>query len=231
MLSVAVRKKIGRLDMEIAFEMEKPCITVLFGKSGAGKTTLANMLAGLIQPDQGHISFGSQVFFDSRTGCRLPPEKRGVGYVFQEHRLFSHISVKSNLNFGRFPGGRRSSVSFDQVVDLLGIAHLLSRHPGTLSGGESQRVALGRALLGCTSFLVMDEPLSSLDQQRRDELIAYLQEIPKKFFLPMIYITHNRKELERLADRVVLIREGKLAAYGEPGEVLGSMEDTDETVT
>ncbi len=231
MLSVEVQKRIGRLDMEIAFEMETPCITVLFGKSGAGKTTLANMLAGLVWPDQGHISFGNRVFFDSRTGCRLPPEKRGVGYVFQEHRLFSHLSVKSNLNFGRFPGGRRSSVSFDQVVDLLGIGHLLSRHPGTLSGGESQRVALGRALLGCTSFLLLDEPLSSLDQQRRDELLVYMHEIPKRLSFPMIYITHNRKEMERLADRVALIREGKLAAYGAPGEVLGAAEDTDETVT
>lgn len=231
MLNVQVQKKIGRLDMDIAFEMERPCITVLFGKSGAGKTTLAMMLAGLVRPNRGHIYFGNQVFFDSCTGRHMPPEKRGIGYVFQEHRLFPHLSVKNNLTFGRFPGGRNSEVSLDQVVDLLGIGHLLQRHPGTLSGGESQRVAIGRALLGCMSFLVMDEPLSSLDQQRRDELIVYLYDIPKKFSLPMIYITHNRKEVEKLADRVVLIRNGQLAAFGTPGEVLALAEDTDETVS
>jgi len=231
MLNVQVQKKIGRLDMEIAFEMERPCITVLFGKSGAGKTTLAMMLAGLVRPNRGHIYFGNQVFFDSCTGRHMPPEKRGIGYVFQEHRLFPHLSVKNNLTFGRFPGGRHSGVSLDLVVDLLGIGHLLQRHPGTLSGGESQRVALGRALLGCTSFLLLDEPLASLDQQRRNELIMYMGEIPKTFSLPMIYITHNRQEVETLADRVVLISEGRLAAFGAPDEMMEYAEELGEKVS
>ncbi|MDD3250804.1 MAG: ATP-binding cassette domain-containing protein [Smithellaceae bacterium] len=220
MLKVQVEKRIGHLDMKIAFQIEKPCITVFFGKSGTGKTTLAKMLAGLVRPDKGFISFKDNVFFDSRISRKLPPEKCGVGYVFQEHRLFPHLSVKNNLTFGCSFGGRRNGISVDQVVELLGIDHLLNRHPETLSGGESQRVALGRALLGCTSFLLMDEPLSSLDNQRRDDLMVYIASIPKEFSLPMIYITHNREEVAKLADRVLLIKEGKLAAYGNPDEVM-----------
>ncbi len=219
MLKVQIQKKIGRLDMQIDFHIEKPGITVLFGKSGSGKTTLAMMLAGLLKPDQGFISFEKEIFFDSRTGRKLPPEKCGIGYVFQEHRLFPHLSVKNNLAFGRFPGGRHSGISFDQVVDILGIGHLLHRYPGTLSGGESQRVALGRAILGCTSFLLLDEPLSSLDHQRRNDLMEYIASIQKHFSLPMIYITHNMEEVARLADRVILIHEGRLAASGTLEEV------------
>jgi molybdate transport system ATP-binding protein len=231
MLKVQVEKRIGRLDMKISFQIEKPCITVLFGKSGAGKTTLAKMLAGLVRPDKGFISFRENVFFDSRTARKLPPEKCGIGYVFQEHRLFPHLSVKYNLTFGCTLGGRHNGISVDHVVDLLGIDYLLNRHPGTLSGGETQRVALGRALLACTSFLLMDEPLSSLDDQRRDELMVYIGSIPKEFSLPMIYITHNREEVAKLADRVLLIHEGKLAAYGTPDDVMALAADMSENAS
>lgn len=206
--------------MEIAFQVERPCITVLFGKSGAGKTTLAKILAGLVQPDRGRIAYQGNTFFDSRTGTALAPERRGIGYLFQEHRLFPHLKVKHNLSFGRSFGGRKNGISVDQVVDLLGIGYLLDRYPGTLSGGESQRVALGRALLGCTSFLLMDEPLSSLHQELRQDLLAYIGTLPREFSLPLIYITHDRREVLQLADHVLLMNEGKVIAAGEPAAVM-----------
>ena len=168
MLDILVKKKIGTLDMDIGFSVERPLITVVFGRSGSGKTTLANMLAGLVCPDKGRIRFENSVYTDTEAGVNLSPEKRGIGYVFQEHRLFPHLNVKDNLTFGKFPGGRRSKADFSKIVDLLHIGHLMKRSPDTLSGGEAQRVAIGRALFACTSFLIMDEPLSSLDSRLKD---------------------------------------------------------------
>lgn len=220
MLDVSLKKEIGTLKIDIGFKIERPMISVVFGKSGAGKTTLANMLSGLVRPQSGHILFKGAAFFDSSKGIDLPPEKRGIGYVFQEHRLFPHMSVKRNLTFGQFPGKRKSRMDFSKIVDLFAIGHLLDRHPETLSGGESQRVALGRAIFACTSFLVMDEPLSSLDNEIKNGLIDYIALIPDNFSIPLIYITHSIYEVSRLAERVLVIDGGKLISSGDPGAIL-----------
>lgn len=220
-LNVHVKKKIGTLDMDISFSIERPLITVVLvlGRSGSGKTTLANMLAGLVCPDSGRISFEDSVYADTETGVNLSPEKRGIGYVFQEHRLFPHLNVKDNLTFGKFPGGRRSRADFSKIVDLLNIGHIMERRSDTLSGGEAQRVAIGRALFACTSFLIMDEPLSSLDCRLKDDLIPYIALIHENFSFPMIYITHSADEVEKLADMVALIHNGKLVSYGGPDQI------------
>ena len=218
-LDIRVKKKIGTLDMDIGFSIERPLITVLFGRSGSGKTTLANILAGLVYPDRGRIRFENSVYTDTEAGINLSPEKRGIGYVFQEHRLFPHLNVKDNLTFGRFPGGRRSRADFSKIVDLLHIGHLMERSPDTLSGGEAQRAAIGRALFACTSFLIMDEPLSSLDFRLKNELIPYIALIPEHFSFPMIYITHSADEVKKLADMVAIINNGKLVSYDVPAQV------------
>ncbi len=215
-LDILVKKKIGTLDMDIGFSVERPLITVVFGRSGSGKTTLANMLAGLVRPDKGRIKFEDLVYTDTDAGIYLPPDKRGIGYVFQEHRLFPHLKVKENLTFGKFPGGRKSRTEFSKIVDLLHIGHLTDRYPDTLSGGEAQRVAIGRALFACTSFLIMDEPLSSLDSKLKEELMRYIALIPENFAFPMIYITHSKEEVKRLADMALLVNNGKLVSYGVP---------------
>lgn len=218
-LDISVKKKLGRLNVDICLTVEKPMITVLFGRSGAGKTTLANMLAGLVRPDIGRIAFADSLYDDTVRGVHMPPDKRGIGYVFQEHRLFPHLTVRENLTFGRFPGGRKSRTEFMKVVELLRIGDLTERHTNTLSGGEAQRVAIGRALLACSSFLIMDEPLSSLDSGLKEEIMGYIALIPENFCFPMIYITHSVHEVRRLADMVALIDDGKLVSYDVPASV------------
>ena len=210
MLEVTVEKQICDLNMKADFVVERPVITALIGKSGAGKTTLANMLAGLVKPDRGRIVFNGTVFFDGAAGAELPPEKRGVGYVFQEHRLFPHLSVRRNLTFGRWLGGRKNGEKLPKIVELLGLGQLLDRRPDTLSGGESQRVAIGRALYACESFLIMDEPLSSLDAALKEDIMNYIAMIPENFSFPMIYITHDMGEVERLAEEALVIEGGRL---------------------
>jgi len=216
MIDVFVKKELGDLKIDIKFQIGHPMIYAVFGRSGAGKTTLANMLSGLVKPDSGHISFDKITFFDSDSSIDMPPERRGIGYVFQEHRLFPHLSVRKNLTFGQFPGKRKNHADFSKIVDLFAIGHLLDRYPETLSGGESQRVALGRAIFACTSFLIMDEPLSSLDNELKNSLIDYIALIPGNFSVPMIYITHSKYEVSRLAEKVMLIDGGKVAACGGP---------------
>ena len=210
MLKVCVEKKIGDLNMNVGFAIEKPVITALLGKSGAGKTTLANMLSGLVKPDSGVVFFNDDVFFDGERRVNLPPEERGIGYVFQEHRLFPHLSVRHNLTFGRWAGGRKNSEKLSKIVELLELGRLLDRRPDTLSGGESQRVAIGRALYACTSFLIMDEPLSSLDAALKESIMDYIAMIPKNFSFPMIYITHDQKEVDRLAEETLSLEGGRI---------------------
>jgi molybdate transport system ATP-binding protein len=211
LLDVKAEKSFGAFSAKVELSLDPSGITVLFGRSGAGKTTVVNMIAGLVTPDVGFIACGGMVFFDSARGVSLPPERRGLGYVFQQHRLFSHLSVQNNLLFGpKFCGRPFDRARFDKVVDVLGIDFLMRRKPDSLSGGESQRVAIGRAILACTSVLLMDEPLSSLDEERKDDLIEYIDAIPENFGIPIIYVTHSRKELSRLADRVVVMDEGRV---------------------
>ena len=207
--------------MDVDFSMDEAGITVFFGRSGAGKTTLVNMIAGLVSPDEGIISYRGKIFFDSFEKISIPPERRGLGYVFQQHRLFTHMSVRNNLLFAsRFCGREVQQGFYERVTELLGIEQLLGRKPATLSGGESQRVAIGRALLACRSFLLMDEPLSSLDPLRKEDLLGYILSIPKKLNIPVIYVTHSVEELSSLADSVLVIDEGRAAPLCSAEEFL-----------
>ena len=187
-------------------------ITVLWGASGSGKTTLLQCLAGLLRPDAGRIACREAVWFDAERGVCLAPERRRLGYVFQDVRLFPHLPVRSNMLFGRRFRGP-SGVSFEDVVALLGLGRLLHRTPSDLSGGEKQRVAVGRALLACPELLLMDEPLTGLDRGKREEIMAYVKAIPERFGVPILYVTHSDAERRFLADRVLNLEDGKLTEY------------------
>ncbi|MHA6720839.1 ATP-binding cassette domain-containing protein [Sphingomonas sp. RS6] len=175
-------------------------VSVLFGPSGSGKTSVLNMVAGLLKPDTGYVRIGDHTLFDADGGIDLPPEARCAGYVFQEPRLFPHLRVRANLAYGRRPG---AGARFDETVELLGIAPLLDRWPRTLSGGEAKRVAIGRALLSAPDFLLLDEPLASLDRARREEIMGLLERLRDEAGLPILLVTHDREEAERLGDRIV----------------------------
>ena len=172
------------------------------GPSGAGKTTVLNAIAGLVTPVSGRIEVDGRCLFDSTQRSNLPVHKRHMGYVFQDARLFPHLEVRRNLLYGRHGAGNGARFGFDAVVELLGIAPLLARHPRNLSGGEAQRVAIGRALLSQPAMLLFDEPLSALDQARREELIPYLQRVRDEIRLPIIYVSHHPDEVRRIADSV-----------------------------
>lgn len=178
-------------------------ITVLLGRSGAGKTSVLNMVAGLLRPDDGHVGVGGVTLFDSRRGIDLPPRARGAGYVFQDPRLFPHLRVRANLFFGR----RRShaTIDADRVIALLGLAPLLDRWPRTLSGGEARRVAIGRALLSGPRFLLLDEPLASLDPARCEEILGLIERLRDALALPMLLVTHDHAEAQRLATQIVVL--------------------------
>ncbi len=189
-------------------------VTALFGHSGAGKTTLLKMIAGTLRPESGRIAVGDFTLFDAERGINLPPEKRRIGYVFQEARLFPHMSVKRNLTYARWAGRRQATRSFDEVVALLGIGHLLDRRPSTLSGGERQRVAIGRALLSDPALLLLDEPLSSLDHARRQEILPFIERLRDESHVPIVYVSHEIDEVARLADQIVLLSAGRVTASG-----------------
>ncbi|MFC7519559.1 molybdenum ABC transporter ATP-binding protein [Xanthomonas populi] len=176
-------------------------VVALVGPSGAGKTTVLNAIAGLVRPQAGHIRIDGRCLYDAQQSMNLPTHKRRIGYVFQDARLFPHLDVRRNLRYGRH-ARCTSPFGFDDVVALLGIAPLLQRRPRTLSGGEAQRVAIGRALLSQPAILLFDEPLSALDQARREELIPYLQRLRNEIRLPMLYVSHNHDEVQRIADSV-----------------------------
>jgi len=195
---IRVRKRRGDLALAVEVATEAP-IAALFAPSGTGKTTLLDMVAGLVRPDGGRIVVGGETLFDADAGVDLPPEGRRLGYVFQDRRLFPHLRVRDNLRYG---AGRRGPVAFDQAVELLGLGALLDRWPATLSGGEAQRVAIGRALLSAPRALLLDEPLSHLDRARREEIMAAIERLRHETGLPMLYVTHDASEIERLgADR------------------------------
>ncbi|MEA9577498.1 ATP-binding cassette domain-containing protein [Xanthomonas nasturtii] len=176
-------------------------VVALVGPSGAGKTTVLNAIAGLVRPHAGHIRIDGRCLFDHALGVDVPTHRRSIGYVFQDARLFPHLDVRRNLHYGRHARGA-APFGFDDVVALLGIAPLLHRRPRNLSGGEAQRVAIGRALLSQPAILLFDEPLSALDQARREELIPYLQRVRDEIRLPMLYVSHNPDEVQRIADSV-----------------------------
>lgn len=214
MLVVEVEKKLGDFTLNALFASEGGA-TVLFGPSGAGKTSIINMIAGLMKPDRGRILLDDVVLFDRDARIDMPVWQRRVGYVFQEGRLFPHMSIKRNLDYGRWMGGHPADpAAFAHAVDLLDIGHLLDRRPGKLSGGERQRVAVGRALLMRPRLLLLDEPLASLDAGRKNEILPYLERLRDEAKVPMIYVSHDADEVKRIASRVVRVEGGKVTATG-----------------
>jgi molybdate transport system ATP-binding protein len=224
-LSLAFRQHFGAQGIDIAFDAPTPGTTVLFGPSGAGKSTAIAALAGLLRPERARIVLDGVVLADTEAGRFIPPERRRIGLVFQDARLFPHMSVTRNLRYGQRPApadqspGAPHAPGFDEVVDLLGIRLLLDRRPGTLSGGERQRVAIGRALLSRPRMLAMDEPLASLDAARKAEILPYLARL-KSLGLPILYVTHSAEEMASLADTLVLIEAGRVTAAGPVAAVL-----------
>ncbi len=212
MLALDVEKRLGDFAVAARFETAGG-VTALFGTSGAGKTTLVNMIAGLIAPDRGRIRLNDTVLFDSAARIDVPAHRRRIGYVFQEGRLFPHLSVAANLDYGRrMCGLARDGAETARILNLLDIGHLLDRRPGKLSGGERQRVAFGRALLMRPRLLLLDEPLASLDAPRKREILPYLERLRHE--VPMVYVSHHAPELKRIATSVVLLDAGRVAATG-----------------
>ncbi|MCW1956301.1 molybdenum ABC transporter ATP-binding protein [uncultured Lentibacter sp.] len=219
-LRVDISKSLA--GFELCADFEAPSgITVLFGPSGSGKTTLINAVAGLLTPDSGRIALGERALFDAARGINLPAHKRGVGYVFQDARLFPHLSVEANLNYGRKRAANPpGAAEFDRIVTLLGLGALLGRRPAKLSGGEAQRVALGRALLSGPKLLLADEPLAALDGARKGELLPYFERLRDAGDLPILYVTHSVSELGRLANHVVTLSRGRASGLRTPADVL-----------
>lgn len=223
MLEIDAAKKIGSFYLNIKARISASGITALIGPSGAGKSTAAKLVAGLLTPDDGRIAFNGMPFFDSEARVNVPPERRGIGFVFQEHRLFPHMSVLKNLAYGSSVGASGDGREIAATAEVFGISRLLDRRPDTLSGGESQRVSLARAIIAARRLVIMDEPLSSLDESRRCELLEYIAEIPRRFGLPILYITHSSREAERLADSALYIEEGRVTRSGSVPEIIECM--------
>jgi molybdate transport system ATP-binding protein len=220
-LEVAVAKRLGAFALEAAFQVPAQGVTALFGRSGAGKSATLSAIAGALRPDRGRIVLGDRVLFDGDRGIDVPMERRAIGWVFQDARLFPHLSVRANLDYGaRRARGRDAGVRFDEVLSVLGIEPLLARRPTGLSGGERQRVAIGRALLSQPALLLMDEPLAALDAPRRAEILPFLARLKTRFALPILYVTHSLAEVVRLADQLVVLDEGHIAAQGPLADVL-----------
>ena len=224
MLEFDARCRIGSFALDAAFKSGAG-VTALFGRSGAGKSTVLNLIAGLARPDSGRIAVDGRTLYDSAARIELPPHARRVGYVFQEGRLLPHLTVRHNLTYGRFfANGRRTVLEFGQAVELLGIGHLLERRPGALSGGEKQRVAIGRALLANPEVLLLDEPLASLDTPRKAEILYYVERLRDELRLPILYVSHSIEEVVRLADTVVLLSEGRVVDTGPVADMAARME-------
>lgn len=215
MLDVELYRVQGNFTVDAAFTARETGVTALFGLSGAGKTSIISMVAGLVKPDAGRIVVNGRTVFDSDARINVPPDGRRFGYVFQDGRLFPHLSVRSNLNYGlKRIRGRERRISFDRVVDLLGIGHLLDRHPARLSGGEKQRAAIGRALLTSPDLLLMDEPLASLDAARKAEVMPFIARLPRELDIPILYVSHSVDEILNLADTLVFLADGRPRAVG-----------------
>jgi molybdate transport system ATP-binding protein len=216
MLEVQLKKHRGGFALDVAFATEGAGLIALYGPSGCGKSTIVNLIAGLLTPEEGSVRLGGATLFDSARGIDVPAERRRIGYVFQDARLFPHLDVQANLRYGekRSPAGE-PHVPFDEAVELLGLAPLLARRPRQLSGGERQRVAIGRALLCRPRLLLLDEPLASLDLGRREELLPYLERLRDRLSVPMVYVSHQFEEVLRLATHVVLLRAGSVVAQGD----------------
>ncbi len=225
MLSMAAAKQRGTFRLDLEFGAPTPGVIALFGPSGCGKTTAVNLIAGLLRPDRGRVALDDTVFFDSALGVDVPAEKRGVGYVFQDARRVPHWRVAGTLASARQRAGARrrrsrpASIGFDRVIALLDLQPLMARRVHRLSGGEKQRVAIGRALLSQPRLLLLDEPLASLDRERREEVLPYLETLRDHLALPMVYVSHRFDEVLRLATHIVLMQSGAVAAQGQIGAI------------
>ncbi|NNM71288.1 molybdenum ABC transporter ATP-binding protein [Enterovirga aerilata] len=223
-LSVEVEHRLGEFALQAAFDAPSG-VTALFGRSGSGKTTLVNVIGGLLRPGRGRVVVDGVVLLDTDDGTEIPCHRRRIGYVFQEARLFPHLTVRQNLLFGRFFAPRRErGPDLPGVVDLLGIGHLLARRPAGLSGGERQRVAIGRALLSKPRLLLMDEPLASLDAARKAEILPYLERLRDEAAVPIVYVSHAMAEVARLADTLVLLEAGRVIAAGPASDLVSRLD-------
>jgi molybdate transport system ATP-binding protein len=223
-IEVDVAHRLGSFTLELSFTSQGR-LTAFFGQSGAGKTSLVNVIGGLIRPDRGRVAVDGTTLTDTAAGIFVPTHRRRVGYVFQEGRLFPHLTVRQNLLFGRwFRPPQERKIELETVLDLLGIGHLLHRRPGALSGGEKQRVAIGRALLASPRLLLMDEPLAALDEERKAEILPFIERLRDQADIPIIYVSHSLAEVSRLANSIVMLRNGRVLAAGDPAEVLSRTE-------
>ncbi len=224
-LSVQLNHQMKQFKLDLAFDLPTKGLTALFGPSGAGKSLTINAIAGLITPQEGQVQLNGETLFSSSAKINRPTHKRNIAYMFQDSRLFPHLTIKKNLLFGakrcQQPPGKQE---IDHLIDLLDIGHLLDRHPGRLSGGEKQRVALGRALLSNPSLLLLDEPMAALDQGRKHEILPHLERLRDESNIPILYISHSISEVARLADEMLLISEGKLAAKGPVHDVMNRLD-------
>jgi molybdate transport system ATP-binding protein len=224
MIEVTVRHRLGDFMLDAALEA-KGGLTALFGRSGSGKTSLVNVIAGLIRPKHGRVVVDRETLTDTAQEIFVPPRKRRVGYVFQEGRLFPHMTVRQNLLYGRWfapRGGRPGEI--DRVIEMLGIGGLLGRRPANLSGGEKQRIAIGRAMLARPRLLVMDEPLAALDEARKAEILPYIERLRDEAGVPIVYVSHAIAEVARLATTLVVLSEGRVAAIGSTASVMGRID-------
>lgn len=223
-LKIDVEHGLGAFCLSARFETEGP-LTVLFGPSGSGKTSLVDLVAGLARPERGRIEIGGAVLLDTARGIAVPPHRRRIGYVFQDARLFPHLTVRRNLTYGRWftPSAERRG-SFEGVVDLLGLEGLLDRAPQRLSGGERQRVAIGRALLASPRLLLMDEPLAALDETRKADILPFIERLRDEAGIPILYVSHSVPEVLRLGTDLVALDAGRVVATGRPAEVLARLD-------
>jgi molybdate transport system ATP-binding protein len=219
MLKVAAVKHRGSFTLDAQFELPTPGVVALFGRSGCGKTTLVNVIAGLLKADSGRVVLNDAVLLDTDRNIDVPPEHRRIGYVFQDARLFPHLSVAANLRYALRRAKVAPFVSLEQVADLLGLGTLMQRRTHQLSGGERQRVAIGRALLSQPSLLLLDEPLASLDASRREEVLPYLESLRDQLAIPMVYVSHQFDEVLRLATYLVLMESGRVIAQGNLSDI------------
>lgn len=213
MLNVDIAKILGAFQLSASFESGSET-TAIFGPSGAGKSSILSMVAGLTNPDSGRIELDGKVLFDRKNGINIAAENRGIGMVFQDARLFPNMNVQKNLTYAEWAGHRSGNIIFDDVISLLGLENLLTRMPSKLSGGEKQRVAIGRALLADPKILLLDEPLASLDVKRRQRLLPFLKSVRDEFKIPMLFVSHEPDDVKQLADRLILVEDGCVTDAG-----------------
>lgn len=224
-LDVQFAHRLGSFALDIAFNIDAPGVTALFGPSGSGKTATVNAIAGLMKPDRGHIQINGTTLLDTASGVWVAPHLRRLGYVFQDARLFPHKRVRSNILFGaKRAANNPSQTDIDQMIGLLDLGPLLERYPANLSGGERQRVAIARALLSDPQILLLDEPLAALDAPRKAEVLPYLERLGEAANLPIIYVSHSIDEVTRLADHIVVLNKGAVAAQGEVTDVMARLD-------